>query len=83
MAPSTQDPQRLRRRRIEAGLNQGELAEKAEISASYMSCLALGTRSASPRVLKRLAKALNCKVSDLLPPEPETTTDTDSEAGAA
>lgn len=80
MAHPTQDPQRLRRRRIEAGLNQGELAAKAGISVSYMSCLALGTRNASPRVLKRLAKALNCEVSDLMPPD-ETRTDT--EAGAA
>ncbi|MEV6833570.1 helix-turn-helix transcriptional regulator [Streptomyces sp. NPDC051133] len=81
MAHPTQDPQRLRRRRIEAGLNQGELAEKAGISESYMSCLALGTRNASPRVLQRLAKALNCDVSDLMPPEPDTTAD--AQAGAA
>lgn len=39
-------------------------------------------RGASPRVLKRLAEALSCQVSDLMPPE-EGEVETAEEAGAA
>ncbi|MGW5477612.1 helix-turn-helix domain-containing protein [Streptomyces sp. NPDC004008] len=79
---TTQDPERLWRRRVEAGLNQRELARKAGISDAYMSQLARGVRPASPRVLKRLAQALDCEIVDLMPPEPSAD-DTDTEAGAA
>jgi len=81
MSPPTQDPQRLKRRRIEAGLNQGELAAKAGIHRSHMSWLERGLRGASPRVLKRLAESLDCQVADLMPPGPEP--DTDDTAGVA
>ncbi|MCI3240234.1 helix-turn-helix domain-containing protein [Streptomyces spinosisporus] len=80
MSPPTQDPKRLRRRRIEAGLNQKELAEAAGVSPSHMSLLERGLRGASPRVLKRFTETLNCEVEDLMPPEPEPRED---EAGAA
>lgn len=84
MPHPTQDPRRLQRRRIEAGLNQRELADRAGIHRSHMSWLERGKRGASPRVLKRLAEALDCTVADLMPPEPGTTgPDTDTEAGAA
>lgn len=79
MSPPNQDPQRLRRRRIEAGLNQGELAAKVGIHPSHMSWLERGMRGASPRVLKRIAAELKCEVSDLMPPEQ----DADRPAGAA
>ncbi len=72
MASPTQDPQRLRRRRIEAGLNQRELAEAAGIHPSHMSWIERGLRGASPRVLARMAAALKCEVADLMPPAPET-----------
>ncbi|MFR0354110.1 helix-turn-helix domain-containing protein [Streptomyces sediminimaris] len=81
MSPPTQDPQRLKRRRIEAGLNQGELAAAAGIHPSHMSWLERGMRGASPRVLKRLAEALDCEIADLMPPPPEA--ETGSTAGAA
>ncbi|MFE7272994.1 helix-turn-helix domain-containing protein [Streptomyces sp. NPDC057623] len=77
MSP-TQDPKRLRRRRIEAGLNKRELAAGAEIHPSYVTWLERGERSASPRVLKRLARTLHCQIADLMPPPP-----TDDQAGAA
>ena len=83
MSSPTQDPKRVRRRRIEAGLNKRELAEAAGIHPSYVTCLERGERSASPRVLKRLSEALDCQIGDLMPPEPETPADTDAEAGAA
>jgi XRE family aerobic/anaerobic benzoate catabolism transcriptional regulator len=84
MSPPTQDPQRLRRRRIEAGLNQGQLAAKVGKSKSHMSFLESGKRNASPPLLKELAETLNCTVADLMPPEtgPDTEVDHDA-AGAA
>jgi transcriptional regulator with XRE-family HTH domain len=98
MSPPLQDPQRLRRRRIAAGLNKRELADAAGIHPSYVTWLERGERGASPRVLKRLSKALDCEMDDLMPPEPDaltgevsdveqsartTPTDATPEAGAA
>ena len=91
MSPPLQDPKRLKRRRIEAGLNQRELADRAGISEAYMSFLSRGQKSASPRVLKRLAGALSCEIADLMTPEPDSGIDarpsshrgTQDEAGAA
>jgi transcriptional regulator with XRE-family HTH domain len=65
-----QDPGRLRRKRIEAGLTQGALAAKAEISQAYMSMIERGTGSASAPVLGRLAQVFGCEIADLMPPEP-------------
>jgi transcriptional regulator with XRE-family HTH domain len=47
-----------------------------------MSWLERGMRGASPRVLKRLAEALDCEVADLMPPVAGSD-DTGKEAGAA
>lgn len=77
MSPPTQDPKRLQRRRIQAGLNKRELAERAGIHKTTMGRLERGINNASPRVLKQLAEALGCEIADLMPPEPDT------EAGAA
>jgi transcriptional regulator with XRE-family HTH domain len=74
MSPPTQDPQRLQRRRIQAGLNRKELAAIAGIHKTTMGRLERGLNNASPRVLKQLAEALNCEIADLMPPEPDTTT---------
>jgi len=64
-----QDPGRVRRKRIEAGLTQGALAAQAEISQSYMSMLEKGSASGSAPVLKRIAEVLGCEIADLMPPE--------------
>ncbi|WP_437013229.1 helix-turn-helix domain-containing protein [Streptomyces sp. enrichment culture] len=72
MSPPLQDPQRLRRRRINAGLNQAELAKRAGISPSHMSVLERGVRGASPRVLKKFAEIMKCDVDDLRPPDGAT-----------
>jgi transcriptional regulator with XRE-family HTH domain len=66
-----QDPGRLRRKRIETGLNQTELAARAELSTAHMSAIESGRRGASPKVLRRLAEALECSIVDLMPPEPQ------------
>lgn len=81
MAPPTQDPQRLRRRRIQAGLNQRELAKAAGIHPSHMSWIERGLRGASPRVLARIAAALGCEIADLLPSDADPAPD--PQAGAA
>jgi transcriptional regulator with XRE-family HTH domain len=71
--------ERLRRRRIQAGLNQKELAAAVGISASHMSWLERGLRGASPRVLRRCAEVFECQVADLMPPESTA----EDKAGAA
>lgn len=65
-----QDPVRLRRRRVAAGLSQVELADATECSFSYISQLENGKYSASATILARLAKALGCEITDLMPREP-------------
>ncbi|MGW2934822.1 helix-turn-helix domain-containing protein [Streptomyces sp. NPDC001156] len=66
MTAPLQNHQALRRRRIERGLNQVELAAKVGITPSHMSVVERGRRGASPRVLNRLAEALGCEITDLL-----------------
>ncbi|GAA2327369.1 helix-turn-helix transcriptional regulator [Dactylosporangium salmoneum] len=67
-SPLDHDPQRLRQRRVAAGLTQAKLAAAAEISASHLSEIEGGTRNPSPAVLVRLAEALHCQPTDLMPP---------------
>ncbi len=64
-----QDPERLRRRRVAAGMTITDLAAKAGCSVPYLWQLEHGDYSASPRMLARLAKALCCQIIDLMPPE--------------
>ncbi|WP_079081659.1 helix-turn-helix domain-containing protein [Streptomyces scabiei] len=64
------DPGRVRRKRIEAGLQQQELARRAGISKPHMSSIEHGRVNPSPGVLQRLATALGCEIPDLMPPEP-------------
>lgn len=49
--------------RIQRGLNQAELAERAHISKSYISLVEKGTREPSLSNLEKLAEALNIPVS--------------------
>jgi len=79
MAPRTHDPQRLQRRRIQAGLNHRELAAQVGISKSHMGRLERGLRNASPGLLKRFAELFDCDIADLMPPE----TGIKRQAGAA
>jgi transcriptional regulator with XRE-family HTH domain len=73
MTPPTQDPQRLQRRRIQAGLNKTELATRAGIHKTTIGRYERGLSSALPGKLKKLAEALDCEIADLMPPEPGTT----------
>lgn len=68
--PKNQDPDRLRRRRVAAGLSVTELASLAGCSVAYLWQLENGDYSASPRILAALAGALpDCKIADLMPRE--------------
>lgn len=61
-----QDPERLRRRRVAAGLTVTELAAKAGCSVPYLWQLENGDYSASAGMLGKLAGALECKITDLM-----------------
>lgn len=65
-----QDPLRVHRRRVQAGLAQNELAARIGISAAQLCRIEKGRSGASASVLSRLAEALHCEIADLMPPEP-------------
>jgi len=52
--------------RIKAGLTQEQLAERADISSSYVSAIERGKQSVSLEYLNRIADALNIMVQELL-----------------
>lgn len=79
MRPLSQDPERVRRRRIEAGLNLPALAAKAAMSKGHLSNIENGKVSPTAKTLGRLAAALDCEIADLMPP-PEPTAVTDGAA---
>ncbi|HEY6116293.1 MAG TPA: helix-turn-helix transcriptional regulator [Candidatus Dormibacteraeota bacterium] len=61
------DPQRLTRRRVEAGLSQNALARAIGVSKQLVSAVSLGKANFSPETLARVAEVLNCEIADLLP----------------
>ena len=67
--PLNQDPKRLRRRRVAAGLTITQLASKAGCNIAYLWQLENGDYSASPVMLDKLAGALGCTIEDLMPRE--------------
>jgi transcriptional regulator with XRE-family HTH domain len=67
----TQDRRRLRRRRLAAGLTLREAAARAGCDFSMIAKLENGKRSAGPHTLAALAKAYECEITDLMPPEPK------------
>lgn len=72
-APLPQDPARIRRKRIEAGLSQPALAERAGVSRSTVYRVENGLCPASAETLRRLAVVLWCEIADLMPAEPAGT----------
>lgn len=62
-----QDPKRIRRRRIEAGLSQTALAQKAGVTKSHLCSVENGKAGFSPEFLSRIAGALHCEIADLMP----------------
>ncbi|WP_327377945.1 helix-turn-helix domain-containing protein [Streptomyces sp. NBC_01216] len=60
------DPKRMARRRIEAGLSQTDLAEKADVSKQLVCTVEGGKANFSPGNLAKIANALDCTIADLL-----------------
>lgn len=52
-------------RRVELGVSQVELADKAGFARSFLSGVECGTKAASITSVWRLAQALRCNPSDL------------------
>lgn len=52
-------------RRVEVGISQEELADKADIARSFLSAIERGAKM--PTIIKvwKLAQAMDCKPSDL------------------
>lgn len=59
----------MRRRRIAAGLTIREASARAGCSTGLISDLENGNKSAGVRTLAALAKAYDCAITDLMPPE--------------
>ena len=57
----------LKRIRLEKGLSQAELADKAGINSSYYSKIERSDLKPSIDVLEKIAKALEVKSSDIFP----------------
>lgn len=66
----TQHPKRLIWRRNAAGLTQERLAEMAGYTKQHISGLEKGAFGASAECMAALARALDCKITDLMPDEP-------------
>jgi predicted transcriptional regulator len=57
---------RIRKRRLELGMTQGDLAEKANVSREYIVRLEAAKHDPTLSVLERLAKALKVDIAKLL-----------------
>lgn len=67
---TSQDPRRLRRRRLMSRMKIREAAGRAGISIGFLSELENGRKSAGVDTLAALADTYGCQVEDILPPEP-------------
>lgn len=56
----------VRRRRLELGISQEELAHEAESNRTYISDVERGTRNPSIEVVERIAIALDVSIGSLL-----------------
>jgi transcriptional regulator with XRE-family HTH domain len=65
--PLPMDPAKIARRRIELGLTVTKAAAEAGIHKSYLSQIENGHRGGSPAVVLRIASALRCEPTDLMP----------------
>lgn len=70
----------MKRKRIEAGLNQTQLAQRAGVSKQLVSMVERGTANFSPRNLGKVAQVLQCKIADLLPDEDTRSPSSESDA---
>ena len=56
---------KIQKQRKELGYTQEELAERINLSRTHMGHIEQGRKSPSLKVLTRIAKALNVKISEL------------------
>ncbi len=56
----------LRRRRLDAGLTQEQLAFEAELARAFVSLLETGKRQPTFRTMLKLAAALGCKAAEIV-----------------
>jgi putative transcriptional regulator len=59
------DGVKIRELRLDAGLSQAELAEKAHLTRQGLSLIERGKRSPQPRTTRRLAEALGTTVAEI------------------
>lgn len=64
-----QDPRRLKRARMEAGLTIRQASEKSGLSIGIISLLERGVHSARVTTLVSLAQAYGREIGELMPPE--------------
>lgn len=64
-SPLTHNPAALRQARHAKGLSQRQLAQLVGCTASHVSDLEQATRDAHPRLLARIATALDCPTENL------------------
>lgn len=62
--------QRLRTTRLSRGMTQAQLAERAQVTLSYITRLEAGTSAPGIDLAARLAAALGTPLADLLPTDP-------------
>lgn len=55
----------IKARRAEVGLTQEDLADKGEVARSFVSAMERGEKAPTVKTVWKLAKALDCKPSDL------------------
>lgn len=67
MALKKTDPVlRVKEIRIRAGLSQNALAKRAEVSQSHISEIESGVKRVGLEITKKLAKALDCTIEELM-----------------
>ena len=64
-----QDPAKLYRLRVRSGMSQRGLAAAAGTTSATVCRLERGLHSATPKILKQLAHALDVDVEELMPDE--------------
>ncbi|WP_406168993.1 helix-turn-helix transcriptional regulator [Streptomyces sp. NBC_00996] len=69
-----EDPREFRRRRIEAGLSQTELARRIGKGRSRICDVEKERAGLAPEDLKKVAEIFGCEVHDLLLPDSDDTT---------
>lgn len=57
----------LKARRLDLGISQEALAERANLHFTYVSSTERGERNISLANIEKLAKALDCSMKDLMP----------------